>query len=140
VPAWKRTLAQRYRLEAGRCPACEALNFPPSGACSGCHELVEYDPIRLDSTGTVEAVTVISQGGAPPEFVEQQARTGDYTVAIVAIDGPDGDTASIPAQVVETDPGSLEIGDRVAFTVRRIYVQEDVIRYGMKFRPLRDES
>jgi hydroxymethylglutaryl-CoA synthase len=88
----------------------------------------------------VEAVTVISQGGAPPEFVEQQARTGDYTVAIVAIDGPDGDTASIPAQVVETDPGSLEIGDRVAFTVRRIYVQEDVIRYGMKFRPLRGES
>lgn len=138
VPAWKRTLPQRYRLEAGRCPACEALNFPPSGACSGCHELVEYEPAQLDSTATVEAVTVISQGGAPPEFVEQQARTGDYTVAIVAIDGPDGDTASIPAQVVETDPGTLEIGDRVEFTVRRVYVQEDVIRYGMKFRPLRD--
>jgi len=30
-------------------------------------------------------VTTISQGGAPPEFAEQQARSGDYAAAIVAL-------------------------------------------------------
>ncbi|WP_254533628.1 zinc ribbon domain-containing protein [Natrinema gelatinilyticum] len=138
VPAWKRTLTQRYRLEAGRCPNCDTLNFPPRGACSNCHDLVEYDNVQLEPTGTVEAVTVISQGGAPPEFIEQQARTGDYIVAIVAIDGPDSGSASIPTQIVEAEPGTIDIGDRVAFTIRRIYVQEGVIRYGMKFRPEQD--
>jgi hydroxymethylglutaryl-CoA synthase len=135
VPAWKRSLAQRYRLEAGRCPHCERLNFPPTGACSHCQDLVMYDPVQLEPTGEIEAVTDISQGGAPPEFVEQQARTGDYTVAIVAIDGPDGDSASIPAQVVGVGRDTVDVGERVEFTVRRIYVQEDVIRYGLKFRP-----
>lgn len=138
VPAWKRSLAQRYRLEAGRCPHCDALNFPPTGACSSCHDLIEYNPVQLKPTGTVEAMTVISQGGAPPEFVEQQARTGDYTAAVVAIDGPDGDAASISAQVVGAESRAVDIGDRVEFTFRRIYVQEEVIRYGMKFRPLQE--
>lgn len=138
VPAWKRSLAQRYRLEAGRCPHCGALNFPPTGACSSCHDLVEYDPVGLEPTGTVEAATVISQGGAPPEFVEQQARTGDYTAAVVAIDGPDGGSASISAQVVGAESRAVDIGDRVEFTFRRIYVQEEIIRYGMKFRLLQE--
>jgi hydroxymethylglutaryl-CoA synthase len=136
VPAWKRSLAQRYRLEAGRCPHCERLNFPPSGACSHCADLVTYESVQLKPTGEIEAVTEISQGGAPPEFVEQQARTGDYTVAIVAIDGPDDDSASIPAQVIGAQADAVDIGDRVEFAFRRIYTQENVIRYGLKFQAL----
>jgi hydroxymethylglutaryl-CoA synthase len=135
VPAWKRTVPQRYRLVAGECPACGALDFPPSGACGSCHEPVDHEPVRLDRRGEVEAVTVISRGGAPPEFAEQQARSGDFAVAIVALDGPGGRTASVPAQVVDTDPDAVAVGDRVAATVRRIYTQEGVTRYGFKMRP-----
>ncbi|GAA0199481.1 zinc ribbon domain-containing protein [Haladaptatus pallidirubidus] len=135
VPSWRRTLDQRHRLLAGKCPDCDALNFPPEGACSGCKTLVEYDDARLTGAGTVEAVTTISQGGAPPEFAEQQAKSGDFDVAIVALDGPDGDTASAPAQVTGADPGTLEIGDSVETTMRRIYTQEGVTRYGFKIRP-----
>jgi hydroxymethylglutaryl-CoA synthase len=135
VPSWRRTLDQRHRLLAGRCSNCGALNFPPEGACSGCKSMVEYEEVRLTGEGTVEAATTISQGGAPPEFAEQQAQSGDFDVAIVALDGPDGDSASAPAQVTGTDPKSLEIGDRVATTMRRIYTQEGVTRYGFKIRP-----
>jgi hydroxymethylglutaryl-CoA synthase len=135
LPSWQRTGPQRYRLEAGRCPSCDALNFLPHGACRRCHDLVEYESVRLRREGTVEAVSVISQGGAPPEFAELQARAGDYATAIVAFDGPDGDTASAPSLVVGTDPQSIDVGDRVEATVRRIYTQEGVTRYGLKVRP-----
>ncbi|WP_049970624.1 zinc ribbon domain-containing protein [Haladaptatus cibarius] len=135
VPSWRRTLDQRHRLLAGKCPDCGALSFPPEGACSGCKSLVEYDEVQLTGTGTIEAVTTISQGGAPPEFAEQQAKSGDFDVAIVALDGPAGETASAPAQVTGADTGILEIGDSVETTMRRIYTQEGVTRYGFKIRP-----
>lgn len=136
VPSWRRTLDQRHRLIAGRCPECGALNFPPEGACNSCKTLVEeYEPVRLTGEGTVEATTVISQGGAPPEFAEQQAQSGDFAVVVIALDGAEGGTASVPAQVTGTDPERVDIGDRVETTMRRIYTQEGVTRYGFKVRP-----
>jgi hydroxymethylglutaryl-CoA synthase len=156
VPSWHRTIPQRHRLLAGRCRECDAIAFPPEGACRDCGTLGEYEDAELPGTGTVEAVTVIGQGGAPPEFVEQQARSGAYVSAIVALDGPDdsrpngssngshndgsgeqaNETASIPAQVVGVDPGTVGVGDRVTATIRRIYTQEGVTRYGFKMQPV----
>jgi hydroxymethylglutaryl-CoA synthase len=136
VPSWHRTIPQRHRLVAGRCPECGALAFPPEGACDDCGQLGEYEDVELPGTGTVEAVTVIGQGGAPPEFVEQQARSGAYASAVVALDGPDGEADSVPAQVVGADPESVAVGDRVTATIRRIYTQEGVTRYGFKMQPL----
>jgi hydroxymethylglutaryl-CoA synthase len=135
IPSWKRTLPQRHRLLAGRCRDCGTLAFPPEGACRDCRTLDEYEAVKLPGTGTVEARTVIGQGGAPPEFVEQQARSGAYVSAVVALDGPDGGTVSVPAQVIDVDPGEVAIGDPVEATMRRIYTQEGVTRYGFKMRP-----
>jgi len=155
VPSWHRTIPQRHRLLAGRCPECGTIAFPPEGACHDCGALGEYEEVELPGTGTVEAVTVIGQGGAPPEFVEQQARSGAYVSAVVALDGPgdgsrddgtgdcpDGsesrerETVSIPAQVVGAGPGTVNVGDRVTATVRRVYTQEGVTRYGFKMQPV----
>jgi hydroxymethylglutaryl-CoA synthase len=134
LPAWKRTLPQRYRLVAGRCPDCGVLSFPPSGACDDCGRLGGYDDVALPGTGTVETATTISRGGAPPEFAAQQSASGDFGVAVVAFDGPEGEaTVSAPAQVV--DGHDVGVGDRVAATVRRVYTQEGVTRYGFKIAP-----
>ncbi|MFC7134787.1 MULTISPECIES: OB-fold domain-containing protein [Salinibaculum] len=134
VPSWKRTIPQRHRLVAGECPECGALNFPPDGACAACNERTdEYEHVELPGTGTVEAVTTIAQGGAPPEFVEQQSRSGPFVSAVVALDGPDGqDTASVAAQVLTGGEETVDIGTRVEATIRRVYAQEDVVRYGFK--------
>jgi len=135
VPAWQRTHPQRHRLVAGVCPDCSALNFPPAGACRSCGERPEYESVTLPGTGTVEAVTTIAQGGAPPEFVEQQARSGPYVSAVVAFDGPDGErTVSAPTQVVGSGADDVERGTSVVATIRRIYEQEGVIRYGFKIQ------
>ncbi|MFD1645497.1 zinc ribbon domain-containing protein [Haloarchaeobius litoreus] len=135
VPSWKRSIPQRYRLEAGRCEACGALNFPPEGACESCNERAGVEPVELPGTGSVEAVTTISQGGAPPEFAEQQSKSGDFAVAVVAFEGPDGGSVSVPVQVTDAEPASVGVGDAVAAEFRRIYTQEGVTRYGSKVKP-----
>jgi hydroxymethylglutaryl-CoA synthase len=141
VPTWERSIAQRHRLVAGRCPECSALAFPPEGACTDCGALVEYESVTLPGRGTVEAVTRIGRGGAPPEFATQQVRSGAFGVAIVSFDGPDGGTVSAPAQVTDHDTDvddDLSVGDRVEAVVRRVYTQEGVTRYGFKVRPAGD--
>ncbi|CQR52800.1 MULTISPECIES: zinc ribbon domain-containing protein [Haloferax] len=142
VPTWKRTIPQRHRLVAGECAECGALSFPPEGACVDCGSLAGYDDVTLPGTGVVEAATAIGQGGAPPEFVEQQQRAGSFPVAVVAFDGPGGEggetagrVVSAPAQVVHSPAGTPAIGDRVEAVPRRIYEQEGVVRYGFKVVP-----
>lgn len=133
VPSWRRTLPQRHRLLAGRCHHCGELAFPPDGSCQACHRVAGFEDVELPGTGTIEAVTVIGRGGAPPEFVEQQSRAGSYASAIVALDGPDGDTVSVPSLVVDYE-AELTVGTPVEAVIRRIYRQEDIIRYGFKMR------
>jgi hydroxymethylglutaryl-CoA synthase len=139
VPSYRRTLPQRHRLVAGRCRNCGALRFPPEGACVDCAERAGYDDVQLSETGTVETATTISQGGAPPEFVPQQARAGEYASAIVAFEGPDGGSVSVPVQVVLTGDDAPDIGDEVVARPRLLYEQEGVRRYGVKVVPLDDQ-
>lgn len=133
LPSWRQSLPSRYRLVAGRCPSCDGVAFPPAGACPACGRRVEFNRVELPRTGTVRAVTVIGHGGAPPEFASQQERGGSYGVAIVEL----ADGARLPAQLTDADPGRVEIGDRVEATIRRVYDQEGVPRYGVKFTATR---
>lgn len=131
VPTWRRSLPQRHRHESGRCPECGTVAFPPEGACPGCRSLVEFEPVEPALEGTVDAATTIGQGGAPPEFAEQQARQGAFGVAVVRFEAGDGEV-SLPMQVVGE---GASVGDAVRAVPRRIYVEEDVPRYGLKALP-----
>jgi hydroxymethylglutaryl-CoA synthase len=131
VPTWRRSIPQRHRLVAGACPDCGALAFPPEGACPDCDGLVDFEAVELPEEGTVEAVTTIGRGGAPPEFATQQAKGGSFGVALVRFDR-DGASTSLPGQLV----GEAAVGDTVRGVVRRIYTQEGVTRYGTKFEPV----
>lgn len=129
LPTWQRSIEQRYRLVGGRCPDCGAVAFPPEGACPSCHALVEYEPVELPRRGEVVARTTIGRGGAPPEFAAYQRRQGPFAVALVELG-----EVTIPAQVVETE--EVAIGDEVRATIRRLYDQEGLPRYGVKFVPM----
>lgn len=133
MPAWRRSLPQRHRLEAGRCVDCGALAFPPEGACDVCGEPTAYESVTLSGRGTVAAVTSVA-GGAPPEFDAYQSRVGRFQTAIVEFDAPAGDDAvGVPAMVVSD--AEVAVGDHVRSVVRRLYTQEGVPRYGLKVRP-----
>ncbi|WP_129115648.1 zinc ribbon domain-containing protein [Halegenticoccus tardaugens] len=140
VPSWRRSREARYRLVAGRCPACEALAFPAEGACPSCGALSGFERVELSRRGAVETVTTVSPGGAPPEFARQGARGGEFATAIVAFDAEreeEEGRASVPMQVTDADPERVGAGDAVEAVVRRIYTQEGVTRYGRKARPVR---
>ncbi|MFP4629060.1 MAG: Zn-ribbon domain-containing OB-fold protein, partial [Halobacteriales archaeon] len=134
MPTWRASLAQRHRLEAGRCRACGAMAIPPEGACPACDAVAGFEPVGLPGTGTVEAVTTIA-GGEPPEFVPQRSRGGPFDVAIVSLDGPDGDRVSVPLQVAG-EAVDVEIGDDVTTAIRHLYDQAGVPRYARKAIPV----
>jgi len=136
LPTWQRSLDSRYRLVAGRCPLCDSISFPPDGACQTCHERVSFEHVPAEREGTIVAASVIGHGGAPPEFTTYQQRSGRYAAVIVEL--PVGDqSVRVPAQLtdIDTDEVAIEIGDTVRSTIRRIYEQEGVVRYGVKFTP-----
>lgn len=133
LSTWRRQRAARYRLVAGRCPDCGSVSFPGEGACGDCGALPSFAPAPLARRGTVEATTTVAPGGAPPEFVPQTERGGDYGVAVVRFPAADGDgAASVPIQIAGPDPETVAAGDAVRAVFRLIYEQDGVPRYGTK--------
>ncbi|MFC7198679.1 Zn-ribbon domain-containing OB-fold protein [Halospeciosus flavus] len=130
VPTWWRSLGSRYRLVVGECTECGAHTFPPEGACVECNAVDALEAVEPEGTGEIVAHTVI-EGGAPPEFEELLDAEGAIGVALVELDGG----ARVPGMLTDCDPHAPERGDRVEATIRRIYEDEGVVRYGAKFRP-----
>lgn len=99
-------------------------------------ETFEADPqarygARSTGPGTVDAVTTI-QAGPPGEFQTQHQAAGPYDVAIVTLDQPDDKRVIGQAAV---PPGQLAIGDRVRPVLRRLFQQEGMWRYALKWWP-----
>jgi uncharacterized OB-fold protein len=129
-PLYQESLPARLGLEAAICTACETVEFPPKESCPSCGG-TEWTATTLSGDGTVHSYTVITPGGAPPEFAAQAKRTGEFPVAVIELDeGP-----RITAQLTGVDPDDVEIGMAVSSTIRRLYVEEGVVRYGFKFEP-----
>jgi uncharacterized OB-fold protein len=104
--------------------------------CQKCGRALEYEPLKLAGKGKIYCFTVISRGGSPPEFSTQQNLVGAYPVAVVELnEGP-----RIVAQMTDCKADELKIGLNVESTFRRIYEDDSMIRYGIKFRPARPLS
>ena len=133
VPMYWRTIPQRYRLIGQKCKKCGSVNFPPKGVCKYCNASSEFEEIQLSGKGKVHTFVLISAGGAPPEFAEQEKAGGQYPVAIVQLDeGP-----KVIGQMADADPKEVKIDMPVTAELRKIYTEEGVIRYGFKFVPER---
>ena len=121
-----REIPQRYRYEAGKCTTCGHVHFPPRLVCRECRGRT-FETVILAQTGTVETFTVIRV--APTGFGDEVP----YAVGIVKLD----DGVKLTAQIVDGDPETLAIGDKVRMEFRR--VQKDgesgILCYGYKFVP-----
>jgi len=131
VPMYWRTLPQRYKMIGQKCKKCGAVNFPPKGVCKYCQISSDFEEIQLSGRGKVHTFVLISAGGAPPEFAEQEKAGGQYPVAIVQLEeGP-----KVIGQIADADPKEVKIDMPVKAELRKIYTEEEVIRYGFKFVP-----
>jgi uncharacterized OB-fold protein len=132
IPTYSRSIPERYALIAAKCKSCGAVNLPKTLSCLRCGE-ASFEPAKLSGRGKIYCYTMISRGGSPPEFATQQNLVGSYHVAVVELEeGP-----KIVAQITNCKPEELKIGLPVEATFRRIYEDEGIIRYGVKFRPAR---
>jgi uncharacterized OB-fold protein len=136
IPTYWKTIPQRYSLIGSKCKNCGTINFPPRDICIECGKKVERAPLRLKGQGKIYSHTIICAGGAPPEFSEQERLGGSFGVAVIELEeGP-----KIVAQMADCKPSELSIGMKVEAVFRRIYEDDDVIRYGVKFRPIKTEE
>lgn len=121
-----REVPQRYRYEAAQCAGCDKIYFPPRLLCGECRGR-EFKKTILPHDGTVETFTVIRV--APSGFADE----APYAVGIVKL----SNGVRLTTQIVDCDPESLKIGDKVHLEFRRI--QQDgesgILYYGYKFVP-----
>lgn len=130
LPIYAASIGARLRLEAGRCTRCATLNYPPRTVCTACGNAA-FTTETLSGRGSVYTFTRIAGGGAPAEFDDQQTMTGEIVVAIVALEeGP-----HVIGQLTDLGAEGIEIGTPVEAVMRRLYDQEGIVRYGLKFRP-----
>jgi uncharacterized OB-fold protein len=128
LPTFAANHGARLHLTGGVCRACSTIAYPPRNHCLICNATA-FDPVSLSGEGEIYSFTVIASGGAPAEFDQQQTLTGAIAVAVVElVEGP-----RVIGQVVTDAPFDLEIGRKVRGEVRRLYDQEGVVRYGLKF-------
>jgi uncharacterized protein len=127
--AWEASLDARYRLLVSTCTSCKATRQPPLDPC---HRCGQPTTIRAHDEGTLHTWTTIAKGGGPTEFDEWQALDGDYVVAVVDL----APGVRVAGMMVDPDPASLRIGQRVRRVFRRLYAQEGAWRYGTKFQSI----
>jgi uncharacterized OB-fold protein len=132
IPTYSRSIPQRYALIGAKCKSCGQVGLPRTVNCLRCGR-DEFAPVKMSGKGKIYCYTMISRGGSPPEFSKQQEFVGSYHVAVVELDeGP-----KIVAQLSDCKPEELKIELPVEATFRKIYEDEGMIRYGIKFRPIR---
>jgi uncharacterized OB-fold protein len=130
LPMYSASIDDRLRLQAGKCGNCGTLNYPPRQVCTCCGGS-QFSKQALIGRGEVYTFTVIARGGAPAEFDEQQTMTGSITVGVITLDeGP-----RVVGQIVDSAGTEIQVGSRVRSVVRRLYDQEGIVRYGLKFVP-----
>jgi len=132
IPTYSRSIPQRYALIGAKCKSCGAVNLPRTLGCPKCGA-ADFEPEKLSGRGRIYCYTMISRGGSPPEFSAQQNLMGSYHVAVVELE----EGLKIVAQLADCKAEELKIGLPVEATFRRIYEDESIIRYGLKFRPAR---
>ena len=132
VPEIQRTLSQRYRLVGLRCKKCGYLHFPARKICKNCGAVEEFEEVELSGRGKVYSYTVIERGATVYEHTEEAAVGGAFPVALVELE----EGIRVMGQITECDPYSVRIGMEVEAVLRRMY-EQDVVRYGFKFRPIR---
>ncbi len=131
LATYQAAVGQRYRLIGQVCTKCHAKVFPPKASCPSCGGEA-LQPHALNPRGRLHSFTIIARGAAPTEFLEQQEAQGEYAIGLVQLeDGP-----RITAQITDVEPGALEVEMPVGLVLRKLYRQEGIVRYGMKFRPL----
>lgn len=123
-PFWSAAL--EGRLVAPRCTNCGYYLLPPQPVCFNCrHRSFEYH--ELPGTGTIYTFTVVRHPLLP-----NLGEVVPYVSGVIELDGTQGAGARMIANIVDVDPDTVAVGDRVRISFDRVSETLAVPR----FRPL----
>ena len=124
-------IAASARLSLASQQSGDIMFWPPR-QMTDTGEILPTPSNSLSPQGTVLSWTKLSAAGAPSEFaIRAPILGGISTVYIELNDGPKG-----VFLMVDDEDNNPQIGDSVELVVRRIYAQEQFIRYGLKARAI----
>jgi len=123
-PFWD--AAKEDRLTAPRCVHCGTFRLPPSAYCFNCQQRgVEW--VDLPGTGVIVSFTVVRHPLHP-----DLADACPYVSGVIDLDGTQGAGARMLANIIDCDPDSVRIDDRVQIVFEHVNEEMSVPR----FRPV----
>jgi hydroxymethylglutaryl-CoA synthase len=103
----------------------EAVHLPPSRISMKGGAVDDMDPVdRADTAATIATYTIdhLSYSASPP-----------IVFAVLDFDGG----GRFPLELTDVDPATVDIGDRVVMTFRRLYTSDGIHDYFWKAKPVR---
>jgi len=123
-PFWD--AAREDRLVCQQCASCGTFRMPPSPFCFACQSR-QHRYTELPGTGTIYSFTVVRHP-LHPDLVD----CCPYVSGVVELDGTQGAGARMIVNIVDVDPETVRIGDRVEIVFEHV---NDAISTP-RFRPL----
>lgn len=117
---------QHVRLHATRCPNCKVVQFPITGVCVQCQNRSGLEEIKMRRRGSVFTFTKDYLYNAPVSPVG---------VGVIELD----DGARFYCQFTDVDTETIEIGQRVQLTLRRLRDGGKMHHYYWKCRPIESD-
>lgn len=129
-PAWERTKSFTLGLRGSRCTACGSLNFPQRSYCLDCRG-EEFEVVPLPRRASIVTYNLQYVLGIGPEEAPLPICT-----ALLENEEPGRYGGKIAALVTDADPEQVKVGTKVELIPRRGDVEDGLVKYGWKFRPL----
>jgi uncharacterized protein len=123
-PFWD--AAKQDRLVAPKCTSCGTFRLPPAPFCWVCQQR-EVEWVELPGTGTIYTFVVVRHPLHP-----DMADACPYVSGAVDLDGTQGEGARMLVNIIDCDPETVKIGDRVEIVFEHVNGEMSVPR----FRPL----
>jgi uncharacterized protein len=127
-PFWD--AAKEDRLSVPKCTQCGTFRMPPSPFCFQCQSR-DYDYVDLPGTGAIYSFTVVRHPLHP-----DLAGACPYVSGTVELDGTQGAGARMLVNIIDCDPDSVRIGDRVEIIFEHVNDEMSTPR----FRPIRAQA
>jgi uncharacterized protein len=123
-PFWDAALEDR--LVAPKCTTCGTFRMPPSPFCFICQSR-DVEWVELTGLGTIYTFTVVRHPLHP-----DLAAICPYVSGVVELDGTQGAGARMLVNIIDCDPDTVRIGDRVQIAWDHVNAEMTTPR----FRPL----
>jgi hypothetical protein len=111
-PFWDAAL--KGKLVAAKCAHCGTMQLQQQPYCYVCQKR-DFVWEELPGTGTIYTFTIVRHPLRP-----QLAAAVPYVGAIIELDGTQGAGARVMANVIDCDPETVRIGDRVRVAFEKI--------------------